>query len=275
LGPTKFKKKAMNKWVSKSIELANAPGYLDKLSKIYPAALLPRRPLDNQAKEQIKTLHEEEKAKELVFFLLGLIKQKHPFPIEHPYASILRQKPQLISKNPRVFEELGRIILSIPVEEIIKGCERSIDINRVMGQAFYNWLIQFFPGRGIPILPESQFDDYNGKALLKGRNAKILDYVNRKIGIKSDRGRDFLYKIGDKFVIGEARFLSTSGGSQTRDLKETTEFIKKLRGRITAVGVIDGIVWFNRSYVNLLRTLESDKPALTVLLLEEYLKSLG
>lgn len=220
----------MNEWVEKSIKIATGKGYLDKLSKIYPAALLPKRPLDDYAKEEIRRLHQQKDGKKLVTFLLGLTKHKHPFPIEHPYASIFRQKPQLITQNPLVFKMLGDIILSMDAEEVIKGCERPIDINRVMGQAFYNWLTRFFPARGIPILPEHQFERSQGKAFLEGRNAKILDYINRKIGIPLKRGRDFLYKSKNKLVLGEARFLSTSGGSQTRDLIETIDFIKKIKG---------------------------------------------
>ena len=101
-----------------------------------------------------------------------------------------------------------------------------------------------------------------------------MDYVNRKLKLSLERGRDFLFKVENKFVIGEARFLSTSGGSQTRDLIETIEFIKSLKGQIIAVGVLDGIVWFNKSYVKRLSELEDDEPALTVLLLKDFLEGL-
>lgn len=265
----------MNKWVKNSIEIANAWGYLDDLSEIYPATLLPKRYLDNLSTGQIKRLHKQRKAKEIVIFLLGLTKKKHPFPIEHPYASLFRQKPELIKKNPEVFKKLGKIILSMPVKDVIKGCERPIDINRVMGQMFFNWLVKFFPSKGIPFLPEAKFDSFTGKAFLKGRDADISNYINQRFRIRLERGRDFLYKTGNKFVIGEARFLSTSGGSQTRDLHETITFIKKFKGKIKAVGVVDGIMWFNRSYVGLLKTLGKNEPALSILLLEKYLKSLG
>jgi len=263
----------VNKWVKRSIQVANSPGYLDGLSKVYPSGVLPRRPLDAVAKQRLRSLYESGDSAGLVKFLLGLTKKKHPFPIEHPYASIFRQKPKLIQKNPAVFQQLEKTIMSMPLEDIIRGCERPIDLNRVMGQAFQNWLRRYFSSRGIPFLPENQLQSYSKSAFLDGKNAKILDYLNRRLGYKLDRGRDFLFKVGDKFVVGEARFLSTSGGSQTRDLNETIEFIKGVKGRVTAVGVLDGIVWFNRSYVRRLSSLKDDEPALTVLLLDEFLKS--
>lgn len=263
----------MNEWVRKSLELAKSEDYLDRLITVYPATALPVRPLNEQAKESIRSLHEQGDFEGLLRLLFQITKKGHPFPIEHPYASIFRQNPKLIEKNPTVSRELGKILLSMPIQDLIKGVERPIDINRVMGQAFYNWFRSYFPQRGIPVLPESRFEGYKGRAFFDGRNAAILEYVTRRLGRRLERGRDFLYRSGDKFVIGEARFLSTSGGSQTRDLNETIEFIKRNKGRIIGVGVLDGIVWFNRSYVKKLSSLGDDEPALTVLLLEEFLEN--
>lgn len=263
----------MNEWVKKSIEIANSDGYLDKLSKIYTAGVLPRRPLENSDKQQIESLHEKGHSKELVLFLLGLTEMGHPFPIEHPYASIFRQKRQFIAKNPRVFQQLEKIVTAMHVEDIIWGCERPIDLNRVMGQAFQKWISEYFPSKGIPLLSKTQFQSHNNRAFFDGKDAKIIDYANQMLGLRLTRGRDFLYKTRDKFVIGEARFLSTSGGSQNRDLIETIQFIQSIKGRITAVGIVDGIIWFNKSYVERLLKLNDDEPALTVLLLEDFLAS--
>jgi len=250
---------------------------LDKLSRVYPAEVLPRRPLDENEKKVIKELHENKKGKDLVMFLLELAKRrddKHPFPIEHPYASIFRQKPELIDKNPRTFKLLEEILLKMPIEDIIKGCERPIDINRVMGQAFQKWLKEYFQAKGIPFLAPDEFASHKDEAFLDGKDIKILEYANKVLGIELERGRDFLYKTKDKYVIGEARLLSTSGGSQTRDLRETISFIKRAKGKVIAIGVLDGIVWFNNSYVKLLSTLGEDEPAMSVLLLDDFLDSL-
>lgn len=264
----------VNRWVKESINVANENGYLDKLAKVYPAGVLPRRPINDFDKQRIKSLYENNDSKSLVKYLLGLTKKGHPFPIEHPYASIFRQRPELINKNLMVFQQLEKIIMSMSLEDIIRGCERPIDLNRVMGQAFYNWLRQYFLSKNVPFLPEIQFKDHNGVAFFDGNDIAILNFVNKQLGYRLERGRDFLYRTGNKFVIGEARFLSTAGGSQTRDLDETIKFIKSVKERIIGVGVLDGIVWFNRSYVKKLESLKEDEPALTVLLLDEFLQSL-
>jgi len=264
----------VNPWVERSIRLAESEGYLDKLSEIYPAERLPRRPLEESEIELIKRLYREQKGEELVRLLLKLTRKKHPFPIEHPYASLIRQKPTLISKNPKVVKKLGDILLSMEVEDIIKGCERPPDINRVMGSAFQNWLRRKF-SKDYPFLAGYQLKIFQGPAFFDGKNAAIREFVKSELGIELERGRDFLFKIGDTYVLGEARFLSTSGGSQTRDLQETISFVRKTkRSNLIAIAVIDGIVWYNNTYKRMLSELEKDEPALTALILEDFLKSL-
>lgn len=265
----------MNEWVKKSLKIASSYGYLDRLAEIYPATTLPRRYLGDEEREKLKLLHQKGDWKKLLQTLFRLTKEGHPFPIEHPYASILRQKPNLAQKNLGIFERLGREMLSMPIEDLIRGCERPIDLNRVMGSAFFNWLGRYFPERGIPVLPESEFESHDALCFLDARNAAILDYVERKLGITLKRGRDLLAKKGDKYVIGEARFLSTSGGSQTRDLRETIDFIRNLKEKVSAIGVVDGIVWFNRSYVKVISGLADDEVVLTALLLKDFLETLG
>ncbi len=265
----------MNEWVRRSLEMANSPGYLDRLTDIFPIDVLPSRPLPKNIKDNIRELHRENKSLALLKILFELTKKRHPFPIEHPYASLFRQKRELMDKNPIVVKKLGDIILDIDEDDIIRGLERPIDINRVMGQAFFNWLKIYFPAKGIPLLSEDKFQESKDKCFLDAKNSKILEFVNNELGYPLERGRDFLFKYGDNFVCGESRFLSTAGGSQTRDLVETIGFIKRFKGKFMAVGVLDGIIWFSPSYVRRLSQLESDEPAMSVLLLDEFLESLS
>jgi hypothetical protein len=266
----------MNEWVKRSLELADSSHYLDRLGQIYPSAIPPIRPLGEEVKEQIRSFHAEKDWKNLLKLLFRITQEGHPFPIEHPYASILRQRPELIEKNPGVFQQLGEIVLSMGISEIVRGCERPADINRIMGSAFHRWIRQYFPRQGYMFLSEYEFERSRGPSFLDAANAAILKYVNTKLGLELSRGRDFLFKNNDKCVIGEARFLSTGGGSQTRDLLETLNFVKDAkRDNVIAVAVIDGIIWFNRSYVQRLLELEEDEPALSALLLKDFLQSVA
>ena len=166
-------------------------------------------------------------------------------------------------------QELGEALLTLSLDELIRGAERPADINRVMGSAFRNWLRSL----GYPMLSQSDFDVSDTPAFLDAANAAILNYAHSKLAIPLKRGRDFLFKGRKKYVIGEARFLSTKGGSQTRDLREAIEFSREAKHSIIiAVVILDGVAWFDKAYINMLSELKDDEPALTALLLHEFLE---
>lgn len=263
----------MNIWVEKSIEFINAPGYLDRLTQVYPAIPSPRRPLSEAIRERITTLQKESKGLETIRLLLEL--EGHPFPIEHPYVSVLRERPDLLYQNPKVVGQITQVLFSLEAAGIIQGCERPPDLNRQMGPRFKNWLRNYFRPKGFAFLPEHPFDAYQGKAFLDASDTKISEYANKMLGCRINRGRDFLAKIGDRFVIGEARFLSSGGGSQSRDIRETVNFAKDKIGNVIKVAVLDGMVWFDTGMLEVIKSLEDDEPGLTALLLEDFLESLG
>ncbi|MCK4368072.1 MAG: hypothetical protein KAV68_00140 [Dehalococcoidales bacterium] len=262
----------MNKWVQKSIDFTNAPGYLDRLTEIYPAIPTQRPPLPQSVKDKIEELIITNNSLEAIKLLVNL--KGYPFPLEHPYVPLLRAYPKLLEQNPNVVEQIGQILVSLGPAGAIEGCERPPDLNRQMGQRFKNWLRRHFTPRGYKFLPEHVFSNYQGKAFLDAGDTAITKYANKNLGCQITRGRDFLFRVKDKFVIGEARFLSDSGGSQRRDVRETIDFAKDVMGNIIKIAVLDGAPWFDNSMLSVIQSLEDDEPALSALLLEDFLESL-
>ena len=263
----------MNKWVQKSIELANAPGYLDKLTDIYPAIPTKRPPLPEFVKEKINELVSQSRFFEAIKLLVNL--EGYPFPLEHPYVSLLRANPKLLEQNPQVVEQISQILASLGPEDIIKGCERPPDLNRQMGPRFKNWLRKHFAPKGYSFLSEYAFSGFKGKAFLDAGDKAITRYANNNLGCNITRGRDFLARVGNKFAIGEARFLSAGGGSQSRDVRETIGFAKDKIGNVIKVAVLDGMAWFETDMLRVIQSLDDDEPGLSALLLDEFLDSLG
>ncbi len=263
----------MNKWVEASIKLANSPRYLDRLTEIYPSVPTQRQPLSASLKRQIEALQDPEKEGELINLLVSIT--THPFPFEHPYVSILRAKPDLIRQNPVVVRDIGNMLRKLGAQGIIEGSERPPDLNRQMGHSFQSWLKRKFQTKGFKFLDEYNFGIYNDKAFLDAGDKGITAFANHYLGCKITRGRDLLAKVNGKFVIGEARFLSSGGGSQSRDIRETINFVKDRVGSPIKIAIVDGMAWFEPDMLGIIETLDDDEVGLSALLIEDYLNALG
>jgi hypothetical protein len=129
------------------LELASSD-YLDELLEVYPVDLPPPRPLTEDQKQEIVRLHKEKRYQELLIYLITL--RNHPFPIEHPYASLLRslvkgrREKDVLLKNPKLLDRLVDLIKRLGSEGVIKGVERPKDINRGLGRAFKKWVLEHF-----------------------------------------------------------------------------------------------------------------------------------
>lgn len=223
-------------------------------------------------KSQIAALQSKANEAELITLLINI--STHPFPFEHPYVSLLRTMPNLIKQNPVVVRDIGNILRNLGTEGIIKGCERPPDLNRQMGHSFQGWLKRKFQPIGYSFLDEDRFESYAGKAFLSASDKRITAFANERLGCHIGRGRDLLAKINGEYVIGEARFLSSGGGSQSRDVRETIAFAKDRVGRATKIAIMDGMVWFDSDMLNVIETLDDDEVGLSAILLEDYLNTL-
>jgi len=273
----------MNEWTQKTLNLVKTRPYLDMLMNIYPATLTARELLPKDILQLIVSLYKQNKRKELVELLLDL--KAYPFPIEHPYASLLRHlnktvRKQVLLNNPKLIEILSNLLFNLGLDKILSGIQRPPDINRQMGPAFQNWLKGFFSQKHYAIFSKDLSTCPEDKiCFLDGRDEEIGCYITRNLGITMENEkfeRDLLVRVGNIYVVGEARFLSTPGGSQTRDLDKTITFVEKVmelgREDFIAIALIDGIVWYHRPYVNeILKRAKDNIVIMSALLLEDFL----
>ncbi|MGQ9494187.1 MAG: hypothetical protein ACUVR2_10565, partial [Anaerolineae bacterium] len=45
-------------------------------------------------------------------------------------------------------------------------------------------------------------------------------------------------------IVGEAKFITTSGGNQDKSFREVMHFLQSGKDRVIRVGLLDGVVWF-------------------------------
>lgn len=266
----------MNKWVEKSVKLANSYGYLDKLLKVYPVNLTMNREISEEEKDRIKKVLLKKNRKELIKVLLEFKK----FPIDDPYIGFIRKDKSALDKNPKTVSRISRRLLRLGLEGILSGICSPESPSRQMGQMFRKWLVKL----GYPILPKEKFIKYKGTAILKGGDESLKNFARENLGYKRQKGLDLVLKTKNSFVLGEAKLITRSGGTQDKSFREAISFIKSKNNKnIIKMAILDGVVWLSsgdkklRNKKNLyenIRDLKSNQIALSSLILRDFIKSL-
>jgi len=256
----------MNKWIQKSIKLANSQGYLDRLFEIYPIETGDPRQIPETLKKEIQKAFRDKNKVELIKKLLKLPK----FPLDDPYIASIRRYPFLLQKNPETIERITRKLFSMDVETILDLGSSPKSPSRQLGHSFKRWLRTL----NYPFLNKDEFINYEGVAFLVGSDKKLKQFTVEELGVRELRkGIDFVLKTKNKFILGEAKFLTDYGGTQNNQFRDAISVAKIKRGKIVGIAVLDGIVWFeSNAYMH--RTVKSiDGIALSALLLEKFIKS--
>src|SRR3990167_8903394 len=143
----------MNKWIKKSIEIANSPGYLDRLQSVYPVMQETEREIDANLKTELKQLYDAGNNLKLIKKLLDLSK----FPIKDPYVAFLRKNDVFLNYNPKTVDRIAESIRSKGFESMMEAISEPKEFNRQIGVLFKRWI----PGTGYPMLPEAKFKSHN------------------------------------------------------------------------------------------------------------------
>jgi len=267
----------MNKWVKKSINLASSDKYLDNLAKIYPIDLTLPRKIEPEEKERIRKIFKTRNKKNLISALLELKR----FPIDDPYIGFLRKDRKALDKNPKTIQRIGKRLFSMGLKEIFIGASRPKSPSRQLGQMFRKWLSTL----GYPVLARDNFLKYKNIAILDGGDATLKKFAKEELGYRGQKGLDMVLRIKNRFIIGEAKFITASGGTQDKGFRETIAFIKNKGKKALRIAILDGVVWLvsqkktkKRKKLTLYETisrLNKGQIALSALLLENFIKELS
>lgn len=256
----------MNKWIKKSIEIANAPGYLDKLSKIYVMNVNPERPLEDGVEKAIRKAFGERNTKVLIELLL----EADVFPVKDSYIGFIRAKEEAIEQNPITIKRIGERLYSLGIDKLLQDATRPKETNRQLGSAFRSWL----PSLGYKMLDEDEFSEAKGVAFLDGSDKCLKDYAAEHLGCKLTKGIDVLFRKDDIYVIGEAKFLTTPGGEQNGGFADASKLIKSKSGRAKRIALIDGYIWLKSNKGIYDKIVRNDLDIFSALLLKEFIEAL-
>jgi len=257
----------MNYWVRESIEIANGPGYLDRLQEVYPVTIMPRRSLSAEKRKIIEEAFELKDDLRLITELLRLKK----FPIKDPYAAFLRKNQKFIEYNPETVKRISERISSMGLEKMFEGIEEAVEFNRTIGPLFRRWL----PKLGYPMLDLHGFERFDkGIAILDASPEELRRFANQRVGANLEKRPDILAKNNGRYVIGEAKFLTDVGGHQNTQLLDALDLLRSRSGRVKRVAILDGVVWIRSKNKMHHAVVESNEDVFSALLLSDYLKNL-
>lgn len=256
----------MNEWVKKSIDIANAPGYLDKLHAIYPVTQESERLITTAVQNRLKQIYHAGDDATLIKELLRLPK----FPVKDPYVAFLRKRPIFINYNPRTVARIAGRVRSMGYSAMIESIQEPKEFNRQIGTLFKRWL----PKLGYPILTEDDFKTDTNISFLQGSDTQLKNYANAVANCELDKGPDILAKVGKTYLIAEAKFLTDVGGHQNAQFEDALRLLKGKKGTAIRIALLDGVLWI-KDHAKMYRTVSHLKEtALTALLLKPFLESL-
>jgi hypothetical protein len=104
----------------------------------------------------------------------------------------------------------------------------------------------------------------------------MKEWCARNLNYSRDKGLDFVGKFNDKYIIGEAKFLTDFGGHQNAQFADAISTITNSSVQAITIAILDGVLYIktnNKMYRDITTTY-SHCNIISALLLREFLYSL-
>ena len=261
----------MNNWLVQSIQIANEIDYLDRLFEIYPTIPGERRIIDDYTWSKIKESFEKGNNLELIKSLLNL----ELFPIKDSYVAFLKRDKDSILRNPETINRLCDRVYEIGLNELFRICTEPKETNRQIGPMFKNWIAN--TEFNLERLDINEFLNTNKNAILIGSDDEMKSFARENLGYSHNKGLDFVARVNEKFVIGEAKFLTDFGGHQNAQFNDAISTIESpSNSDVIKVAILDGVVYI-KSTGKMFRNITNeykDYNIMSALVLKNFLNSL-
>ncbi len=257
-------------WTQLSIDFANQKNYLDELFKIYPTIPEGIREVNSDKWKAIEKAFKKKDDTELLKLLLSL----DLFPIKDSYVAYLKRDKGSIERNPDTIDRLYGRLVEMGIEKIYEKCSEPKETNRQIGPLFRRWLRK--GTLGAPLLRPKEFLATKENAILDGSDKELMNFAQKYLGYKRDKGLDFVGRFNGKYVIGEAKFLTDFGGHQNAQFEDAMSTIKTEGVKAVKIAILDGVLYIkgNNKLYKSITTTYKDYNIMSALVLREFLYSL-
>ncbi len=264
----------MNYWTAKSVELANQKDYLDRLFRVYPMSVNPRRELPSKAERDIEKHFNKRNYKELLLTLLN----QDLFPVKDSYVAFLKRDRTAIDRNPRTVERLVGMLYEMGLDDIYDKITEPKETNRQIGPLFRNWLEKGSLGCKVTT-SHNEILTSKDNIVLNSSDDDMLKFARAHLGYQHTKGLDFIAKFNQVYVVGEAKFLTDYGGHQNAQFNDA--IITMLAHydtdkKVVPIAILDGVLYLkgrNKMYKDITET-HRDANIFSALLLRDFLYSL-
>lgn len=260
----------MNYFTEQSIELANQRNYLDQLFAVYPLSPDSIREIDPALWQRIEQSYNSQDNVALFNSLLDL----DLFPIKDGYVPYFRRDRSAISRNPNTVNRICGRVRELGLDRLYEKCTQPKETNRQMGPLFRRWVAS--GTLGLYPVSEDEFTATYDNAILDGSDAQLKMFAVNNLGYtRLDKGIDFIARFNNKYVIGEAKFISDEGGHQNDQfLDAMTTLRTSTREDVINIAILDGVLYIPGRKKMYKEITTNDIPVMSALLLRDFLYSL-
>lgn len=259
----------MNWFLQQSLEYAAQRSYLDDLYHIYPTIPNGIRRINQKKWERVEAAYNSSDNVELIDSLLNM----ELFPVKDSYVAFLKKDRSALARNPLTVNRLASEIRAMGINRIYEKCSQPKESNRQMGPMFKNWIRK--GELGFPVMTLSDFTNTDGNAILDASDSVMKRFAAEKLGYNQEKGIDFLARIKRHYIIGEAKFLTASGGHQGRQFNDAPNALRSDVGAIR-IAILDGFLYI-KSGEGMYKTITgrfSESNIMSALLLRNFLNAI-
>ena len=260
----------MNYWTKLSVDFANQRNYLDELFKVYPTIPEGIREINKTIWKSVENAFHNKNNLLLVKSLLDF----DLFPIKDSYIAYLKRDRKSLKRNPQTINRIAGRLYEIGLNKLFEKCSEPKETNRQIGPLFKRWIKS--GAIGLQPIPIKQFSSNNDNAILDASDSEMAQWCKDNLNYNRDKGLDFVARFNNKYVIGEAKFLTDFGGHQNAQFEDAISTIKIKNINAIKIAILDGVLYIkgnNKMHLNL-KNKYSKYNILSALLLRDFLYSL-
>ncbi len=255
----------MNYWTQLSQEFANQRNYLDELFQVYPTIPDGIRDINQTLWEEVEQAFNTNDN----LTLLNTLLKFDLFPIKDSYVAYLKRDSSSILRNPETVNRLCGRLYQMGLNKIYEKCSEPKETNRQIGPLFKRWV----DGGSLGILPvrENEFLSSNQNAILNGTDEEMKQFATNHLGYTGSKGLDFIARFNNKYIIGEAKFLSDFGGHQNAQYNDAiTTLNTQVNAGVITIAILDGVLYIPSVRRNSM-SINTEQNILSALVLSNFL----